>query len=325
MRNGRTYCLTKVSRQWRCGNWTRQWEGLSKSGSISSGTVRVDDLEGGAELLTVLGKIDEKLREEELIGHPISIFNLLKGLPGDGKVEDRASMLELLPPPLKRSYYEPEYRRATVVFRVQNLGIARYGPVFQRISDRLEEIKEEHPSFGFRLSGEPIWKWENIYQIVVDLVISLGTAAVVIFLILSVVYRSLRIGVISILPNLFPLCVAGTYLVLTGQMLEIVTVCAFTCCLGVAVDDTIHFLTRYVEEKRETKDESKAIRNAFSAVGTALVVTTVVLVCGFLTVLTSETRDHRIFASMGAITVASALFGDLVFLPAILSRFSKKK
>lgn len=105
-------------------------------------------------------------------------------------------------------------------------------------------------------------------------------------------------------------------------MLEIVTVCAFTCCLGVAVDDTIHFLTRYVEEKRETKDEEVAIRKAFTAVGTALVVTTVVLVSGFLTVLMSETREHRIFASMGAITVAAALFGDLVFLPAILSRFS---
>ncbi len=284
----------------------------------------VEDISGGAELLNVLSEIDTTLTNEELIGHPISIFNLLKAMPGDGKVEDRASMLDLLPPSLKRSYYEPEMRKATVVFRVQDLGIAKYGPVFQRIEDSMESIAERHPNFSYRLAGEPIWKWRNIYQIVVDLVTSLGTAAVVIFLILSVVYRSLRIGVISILPNLFPLCVAGTYLVLTGQMLELVTVCAFTCCLGVAVDDTIHFLTRYVEEKRETDDVSEAIQKAFTAVGTALVVTTVVLVSGFLTVLTSETREHRIFASMGAITVASALFGDLVFLPAILARFSKK-
>ena len=53
--------------------------------------------------------------------------------------------------------------------------------------------------------------------------------------------------------------------------------------------------------------------------------TTLVLVSGFLTVLLSETREHRIFASMSAITVAAALFGDLVFLPAILARFAKKK
>ena len=94
--------------------------------------------------------------------------------------------------------------------------------------------------------------------------------------------------------------------------------------LGIAVDDTIHFLTRYVEEKKETADESEAIRKAFTSVGTALVMTTLVLVSGFLTVLFSEAREHRIFASMGAITVAAALFGDLVFLPAILKTFAKK-
>lgn len=280
--------------------------------------------EGQSELLPVLGEIDALLAQEELIGHPISIYNLLDALPGDGKVEDRASMLELFPPQLKRTYYQPEFRKAQVDFRVRDLGIAKYGPVFQRISDGMDQIVQRYPNFEYEMNGEPIWKWRNIYQIVIDLVTSLGTAAVVIFGILSIVYRSIRIGIISILPNLFPLCVAGTYLVLTGQMLEIVTVCAFTCCLGVAVDDTIHFLTRYVEEKRETEDEEEAIRKAFTAVGTALVVTTVVLVSGFLTVLMSETREHRIFASMGSITVAAALFGDLVFLPAILSRFSKK-
>jgi len=189
----------------------------------------------------------------------------------------------------------------------------------------MEEIVESHSGFDFQLRGEPIHRWHDIYQIVMDLVTSLGTAAIIIFLILSIVYKSIRIGVISILPNLFPLCVAGTYLALTGQALEIVTVCAFTCCLGIAVDDTIHFLTRYVEEKKETTDEGEAIRRAFTAVGTALVMTTLVLVAGFMTVLFSETREHRIFASMSAITVAAALFGDLVFLPAILARFGEKK
>ena len=280
---------------------------------------------GGAELLTFLGKVDELLAKEELIGHPISIYNLLDALPGDGAVADRASMLELLPPQLKRSFYTPENREAFVEFRVQDLGIARYAPVFERIQEGMEKIKEAHPGFRFRLSGRPIDRWQNIYQIVMDLVTSLGTAVIIIFFILSIVYRSIRIGIISILPNLFPLCVAGTYLALTGQSLEIVTVCAFTCCLGIAVDDTIHFLTRYVEEKKETSDEEEAIRRAFTAVGTALVMTTLVLVAGFLTVLISDSREHRIFASMGAITVAAALFGDLVFLPAILARFAKKK
>lgn len=299
-------------------------------GGLEQATVKVSwdrDVEkgGGAELLTLLGKVDKLLAKEKLIGHPISIYNLLDALPGDGSVEGRASMLDLLPPSLKRSYYTPENREATVQFRVQDLGIATYAPVFERIENAMDELKKEHPGFKYRLRGEPIRRWHNIYQIVMDLVTSLGTAAIIIFFILAIVYRSLRIGIISILPNLFPLCVAGTYLALTHQSLEIVTVCAFTCCLGIAVDDTIHFLTRYVEEKKQTPDEAEAIRKAFTAVGTALVMTTLVLVSGFLTVLFSEAREHRIFASMGAITVAAALFGDLIFLPAILARFAGKK
>lgn len=279
---------------------------------------------GGAELMTVLREIDELLGKEESIGHPISVYNLLDALPGDSDVEERVSMLELLPPSLKRSYYTPEYREAIVQFRVQDRGVAAYAPVFDRIQSGMNEIEARHPEYRCRLQGEPIIRWVNIYQIVMDLVTSLGTAAIIIFVILALVYRSLRIGIISILPNLFPLCVAGTYLVLTGQALEIVTVCAFTCCLGIAVDDTIHFLTRYVEEKRETDDEAIAIGRAFTSVGTALVMTTLVLVAGFLTVLISEAREHRIFASMGAITVAAALFGDLIFLPAILATFRGK-
>ncbi len=300
-------------------------------GGLSQATIAIewegndDEQAKNIQLFQILQDIDELLAKEELIGHPISIYNLLEALPGSGPAATRISMLDLLPPSLKRSYYTPEKRMAQVKFRVQDLGIATYGPVFQRIQEGTNEIIANYPDFSMSLDGAPIWRWENIYQIVVDLVTSLGTAAIIIFFILACVYRSLRIGIISILPNLFPLCVAGTYLALTGQALEIVTVCAFTCCLGIAVDDTIHFLTRYVEEKKETSDESEAIRKAFTSVGTALIMTTLVLVCGFMTVMISEAREHRIFASMGAITVASALFGDLVFLPAILKTFPGKK
>ncbi|MGI9497636.1 MAG: efflux RND transporter permease subunit [Mariniblastus sp.] len=300
-------------------------------GGLSQATIAIewnatdDEQEKNIELFQILQEIDELLAAEKLIGHPISIYNLLEALPGSGPPATRISMLDLLPPSLKRSYYTPENRVAQVKFRVQDLGIATYGPVFQRIQDGTNKIIADYPDFSMTLGGAPIWRWENIYQIVVDLATSLGTAAIIIFFILACVYRSLRIGIISILPNLFPLCVAGTYLALTGQALEIVTVCAFTCCLGIAVDDTIHFLTRYVEEKKETGDESEAIRRAFTSVGTALIMTTLVLVCGFMTVMLSEAREHRIFASMGAITVASALFGDLVFLPAILKTFPGKK
>ena len=159
-------------------------------------------------------------------------------------------------------------------------------------------------------------------RIVVDLAKSLGSASVIIFVVLACVYRSMRIGLISIIPNVFPLVFTAAYLALAGYNLEIVMVCAFTICLGIAVDDTIHFLTRYLEEKKTCKDDRTAIRNAFTGVCTALIMTTSVLVAGFATVTLSESRDHHIFALMGALTISAALIGDLLFLPALLHRYA---
>lgn len=273
------------------------------------------------EIATVVGKADAALRAEPLIGHPLSITSLLDALPGEGDPATRMSLLELLPPPLKRAYYVPEKRFAKVTFRLQDLGIARYGPVFERIETKLDAIAIDHPEFSLALKGSAVWRWKNLYQIVVDLAKSLGTASLIIFAVLTIVYRSIRLGLISVIPNIFPLATTGFLLLLFGQHIEIVSVCAFTVCLGIAVDDTIHFLTRYQEESAANSDPKLAIRKAFVGVGTALIMTTAVLVIGFSTALLSDARDHRIFAMMGILTIGSALFADLVFLPALLIRY----
>jgi predicted RND superfamily exporter protein len=280
---------------------------------------------GDEEIGEVVTAVDEVLRSEPLIGNPLSIRNLIDALPGEGPASTRMSLLELLPPPLKRAYYQPEVRYATVGFRLQDIGIASYGPVFARIEQQLEAIEQNHPDFRLELSGNAVGRWKNLYQVVVDLAFSLGTASIIIFVVLTIVYRSLRLGMISIVPNLFPLAATGFLLWAVGQNLEIVSVCAFTVCLGIAVDDTIHFLTRYLEQDAIAGSRREAIRRAFIGVGTALIMTTVVLVIGFSTALLSDSRDHRIFATMGILTISSALFADLVFLPALLLRYGGEK
>lgn len=296
-------------------------------GGLEPGRVTIDWQQGIAanspEILIVIDKVHKAVDAEPLIGGSLSVVKLLDALPGDGPLADRASMIDLLPAPLKRAFYTPERRSAEVSFRVQDLGIARYAPIFTRVQDRLEEIQKTHPAFTIEMRGSAVWRWENLYQIVIDLAASLGSASFIIFLVLAAVYKSVRLGLISILPNIFPLAVTGAFLAVTGQSLELVSVCAFTVCLGIAVDDTIHFLTRYTEESAKGLSDEEAIRKAFIGVGTALIMTTVVLVTGFSTVIFSDNRDTQIFATMGAMTIASALFGDLVFLPALLARWGR--
>ncbi|MDA0657827.1 MAG: efflux RND transporter permease subunit [Planctomycetota bacterium] len=300
-------------------------------GGIEFAEVRVrwdDDIApatAAKQLLEIIRAVDEFLQSETEVHNPLSIRNLIATLPGERNLTDDLSMMELLPPPIKREFFSVEDRHAVVRFRVRDRGIAELGPTFERIEHKLREILSSYPSFRLFLDGDVVWRWRHLYRIVVDLARSLGAAAIIIFVTLGLCYRSWRLGVIAVIPTVFPLALTGTYLVVAGYSLEIVSVCALTVSLGVVVDDTTHFLSRYVETRPTSGDNNTAIRQAFSGVGVAMIMTTTVLVAGFATVAFSDSRDHHIFATMCAIAVSSALFGDLVILPALLSMFGPRK
>ena len=147
----------------------------------------------------------------------------------------------------------------------------------------------------------------------------------IIFGVLAIAYRSLRLGLIAIIPNILPLLASATYMVITKQPLEVVSVCCFTICLGIAVDDTIHFMSRYLEEKKYGGSHDAVIQRSFREVGTGMMMTTIVLVAGFSSVVTSDTRDHRVFGALGVITLVTALLCDMFLLPAMLAYFDPPK
>ncbi|MDZ4849756.1 MAG: efflux RND transporter permease subunit [Pirellulaceae bacterium] len=301
----------------------RSMGGLETSSVVIKWTDAIRD--GATEIMAVNEEIEKALRAEPLLGSPLGIATLVKALPGQGDAISKASMVDLLPPPLKLAFLRPEERKSNIVFRLQDIGIAKYGPVFGRVTEELNSITERHPGFQAELAGAAVWRWKHLYQIVLDLVASLGSEALIISVLLAVAFRSLSLGLIALVPNIFPLAVTGTGMFLFGNSLELISVLAFTVCLAIAVDDTVHFLTRYTEELKRGFDHHEAIHRSFVGVGSACIMTSLVLVCGFSTVLWSDTREHHIFATMGVATISFALLGDLIFLPAMLATFHRRK
>ena len=277
------------------------------------------------QVAEIVQRVDQILSQEPLIGHPLSLTRLIDALPGEDTAIEKMSMVELLPPPLKDLVFDTEDQLASVLFRVKDLGTATYKPVFERIDAELQSLMAQQPNYRLSMVGGPIWKWRDLYQVVVDLITSLGTALVIIVIVLGFAFKSARLGLISIVPNTLPLAAAATYLVVTGQPLEMVSVCAFTICLGIAVDDTIHFLSRYNEEQLGTGTRNEKIERAFHGVGTGLIMTSIVLVAGFASVATSPTPDIQKFAILGVITLVTALLADLFLLPALLSYFDRRE
>ncbi len=293
----------------------------------SSVTIRWSDQtpDDFVEIIAVNEEVERILREEPLLGSPLGIAALVNALPGEGNASKKASMVDVLPPPLKRAFLRVEDRTSSIVFRVQDIGIAKYGPVFSRVSKQLAAITQRHPGFQAELTGAAIWRWKNLYQIVTDLVASLGSEAFIISVLLGIAFRSWKLGLIAMVPNIFPLAITGAGMYLLGSSLELISVLAFTVCLAIAVDDTVHFLSRYSEEIKTCSSNDEAIHRAFVGVGSACIMTSVVLVCGFSTVLWSDTREHHIFASMGRAIIALAVIGDLIFLPAMLAVFYRHR
>ncbi len=275
---------------------------------------------GDDEIWDVLAKAEARLVEEPLLRGPLSIRNCLAVMPGKPSSK-KLSLVGFVPEEYRGLFWRSKVRRALIVAHVQDRGIAQYGPVLQRVRGELTSIEQQHPGFRFRLTGRAMVTGLYAQGFIRDLAWSLALAAVVIFVMLSWAYRSIRIGLISVIPNLLPLAATASLRAVWDSSLDIASACSLVICLGIAVDDTIHFLTRFQRELAEGQERDAAIRRAFVAVGNALVVTTVVMIAGFATVLTGQLPTHRSFAAMACITLGAALVADLVVLPALLVCF----
>ena len=156
----------------------------------------------------------------------------------------------------------------------------------------------------------------------------LGTliGLVLISLVLIFALRSLKLGLISLIPNLLPAALGfGLWGLIVGQVNMAVSVVA-AMTLGIVVDDTVHFISKYLRACRERGyDAEEAVRFAFSSVGMALIITTVVLVAGFMVLAQSSFLLNSSVAKLTSITVVLALVVDFFLLPPLLIATYRRK
>ncbi len=150
-------------------------------------------------------------------------------------------------------------------------------------------------------------------------------ALFLISVIMTVALRSFRLGAISLVPNLLPPAMAfGVWGFIDGQVgLALSVIVAMT--IGIVVDDTVHFLSKYDRARREHgMHPEQAVRYAFETVGTAMWVTTVALVAGFSLLTLSHYRMSSEMGMMCAIVIALALLMDFLLLPTLLLKIDRK-
>ena len=196
------------------------------------------------------------------------------------------------------------------------------------LEDRVQQwLKQNAPKSMQADGASPTLMFSHIGQRNIrSMLVGTTVALVLISIILVFALRSLKIGFLSLIPNLIPAALAfGVWGLAVGQVgLALSVVTGMT--LGIVVDDTVHFLSKYLRARREKNLNSEdAVRYAFNTVGLALVVTSIVLIAGFLVLTFSAFQLNANMAFMTAVTIVFAIVADFLLLPPILMAFDKKE
>ena len=146
-------------------------------------------------------------------------------------------------------------------------------------------------------------------------------SVLIIGMILMIVFQSVRIGLIGLIPNLFPAICVGGYMGWSGIPLDMMTACIIPMMLGMAVDDTIHFINHAKLEYDRTRHYQTAIRRTFRVVGVAIVTTSVITSAVFAGFMDSCCLQFFNFGWLAVIGIMTALISDLFITPVLVERF----
>ena len=274
------------------------------------------------ELLSVLTRVHGVLSNQQVIGDPISLVTLLQSLPGNTQeLHRRLPELKYVPPEAVRSFLNTKDHCATVSARVRDLGAHHLMPIFDDVRSDLEKLAEKYPEYSLQLTGLPVLTSYRSESMIKDLTRSLIVASGLIVVVLIIALRSVWLGLASVVPNIFPLAMTASLFVALDQSVRYSAVVCFSIGLGIAVDDTIHFLTRFRQGLSDNRSIVGVTRQAYITVGPALITTTLMMCIGFGVTLASQVPTIQLFGITTCSVILFALVGDLIFLPAILLAF----
>ena len=149
---------------------------------------------------------------------------------------------------------------------------------------------------------------------------SLSLTVVLIFGIMYLLFLSIKVGLIAMLANGFPIVVNFGLMGWLGIELSVATSLVASIAVGLAVDDTIHYLVKYNREFKKDLDKERALDAAIRSMGRPMILTTVTIGLGFSVLMLSHFEPTAVFGLMMVVTLVSALMGDLILLPSLMTR-----
>jgi predicted RND superfamily exporter protein len=219
-------------------------------------------------------------------------------------------------------FITPEYDQARILIRISEHSSAGQAELIHALRAFIDQ--HEHDGLQIRVTGRAVQDVNTIDALVRGQVESLALAAAVITFIMFLALRSFVAGALSLIPNAFPIIINFGIMGLLGIPLNTSTALISVVALGIAVDDTIHFLTEYNRKRAESLPMREALQQSILEKGTAICASSLILVIGFGVLLFSSFVPTMSFGGLSAVIMITALIGDLIVLPAAMLSFDGK-
>jgi len=214
-------------------------------------------------------------------------------------------------------FVDSRFQRTVIHVRCHVNDTAAMEALLSRIETQAESFPE---NIEATVTGNSVLLTRTIDDITRGQSKSLALAFSMIFVVLSLLFMSPRVGLLALIPNALPVLFYFGFLGLAGITLNSTTGLVACLVLGIAVDDTIHFLARFNEAARRHVDEGRGVAEALRSVGRPVTYTSIALCGGFLALTQSQFHNQVQFGALAALTLAFAWLVDVTLTPALASR-----
>lgn len=215
-------------------------------------------------------------------------------------------------------FYSPDRRYLKVTTRAANMSVLETRKVINQVQD---EINRKYSDLHIKITGElQLFNALEVY-IAKGTMSSFGFSLLCITLCFIFLFRNVPRSLLAMLPNIFPIFLAGAAMKVTGITPDINTLIIASIALGIAVDDTIHYKIRFENAINEGKSVDEAVDETFRNAGRGVILSCVTLMLGFSVFLFSSMQSSINFGIVAILILFSALISEIFFLPAILKRW----
>ena len=278
-----------------------------------------------ANTLNAIADVHALLERQTGIGNVWSLDTLRRWLAekmNKSDVETLKQYVGLLPPYLTRRFISAEQDAVIVSGRVPDSDASQLLPIVDRIDQQLNAVRAKYPTYKIAVTGLSVISARNSALMIDKLSDGLTIEIAFVAAFIGLAFWSPVVMLISILPGLFPIVLAGCMLLLTGQGLQFASVIALTVSFGLGLSATIHFLNRLQIEDIDP-DPAVGVERATILVGPPLILTSAVLACGLAMTVLSSLPSLRLFGWLSAFAMVAALLADMFMLRPIAMFLSK--